>query len=60
MAKQDIGVSAKQQAENELAEEERKLKVARYKEIMRDIRKAERVVQNLRNELEDLEDEVGE
>ena len=60
MAKQDIGVSAKQQAENELAEEERKLKVARYKEIMRDIRKAERVVQNLRNELEDREDEVGE
>ena len=52
------GMSARQIAEAELDEQDRKANVARFKEIIGQIKKAKRVVANLERELIDLEQEI--
>jgi tRNA-dihydrouridine synthase len=61
MSKSDIeGVSARQQAENELREESRKANVQLFKEKLRDLKKAKRIVANLEADIAELEVELAE
>lgn len=59
MAIKDIeGVSARQQAENELREDNRKQNVQTFKSKLRELKAAKRVVKNLETDIEELESEL--
>jgi len=61
MAVKDIeGVSARQQAENELREDNRKQNVETFKGKLRELKTAKRVVKNLETDIEELEAELEE
>jgi len=54
------GLSPRVQAENELREENRKANVAKFKEKLRDLKKATRVVKNLEEDIAELEIELAD
>ncbi len=58
MAADIAGLSPLQQAENELKEENRKANVLRFKDKLRDLKKAKRVVINLEEDIKELEHEL--
>lgn len=61
MAVKDIdGVSARQQAENELREDSRKANVSTFKVKLKELKSARRVVKNLETDIEELEAELEE
>ena len=61
MAKPDIeGLSPRQQAEQEIREENRKTNVALFKDKLRDLKKAEKIVAQLEADIAELEVELAE
>lgn len=53
-------LSPRQQAENELREENRKANVSTFKDKLRDLKKARRVVKNLEEDVAELEIELAD
>lgn len=51
--------SARELAEEEFAEEQKKRDVSRFKELYRSLDKARKVVKAIEAEIADLEDELG-
>lgn len=60
MSKDITGVSARQQAENEIREENRKQNVTQFKDKLRDLKRAKRVVTNIEADLAELEVELAD
>jgi hypothetical protein len=58
MGKDISGVSARQQAENELREDERKANVTLFKSKLKELKAAKRVVKNIELDLAELEEEL--